>query len=119
MKFVSIFKLDPAELAGPPDEQEMAQMGRLIEEMKSAGVLIDTGGVLPNGESFRVRRAGSNVGVTDGPFSEAKEVVGGFAVLDVKSKDEAISWTRRFLECAGDGVCEMFQIEMFPRPETL
>lgn len=113
MKFVTIFKYDPAR-AAQPDERQYAEMGRLIAEMRAAGVLVDTGGVMPNGTSARVRRSGSHIAVTDGPFTESKEVVGGFAVLDVPSKDDAVAWTRRFLECAGDGVSEL--IEVTPTP---
>ncbi|HEV8020787.1 MAG TPA: YciI family protein [Candidatus Lustribacter sp.] len=113
MKFVTIFKFDP-ERAAPPDEKAYAEMGRLIAEMRDAGVLVDTGGVMPNGTSARVRRSGSHIAVTDGPFTESKEIVGGFAVLDVPSKDDAVAWTRRFLECAGDGVSEL--IEVTPTP---
>jgi hypothetical protein len=110
MKFVSIYKIDPGKLSGPHSEHEMAEMGRLIAEMKAAGVLIDTGGVRPTSTSMHVRRSGSRIDVTDGPYTEAKEVIGGFAVLDVSSKDEAIAWTRRFLECAGDGVAELTEV---------
>jgi hypothetical protein len=115
MKFVSIFKSDPAALAGgPPDEQQDAAMGQLIDEMRRAGVLVDTGGVVPSGTSLRVRRNGSSVTTTDGPFTETKELVGGFAVLNVQSKDEALSWTRRFLDIAGDGVAELHEVSEFP-----
>jgi len=85
-------------------------MGRLIGEMMNAGVLLDTGGVMQDGESFRMRRAGASVSLTDGPFTESKEVIGGFAVLQVQSKDEATAWTRRFLECAGDGLVELHEV---------
>jgi hypothetical protein len=114
MKFVTVFKFDPAAQDGPPTEAEMAAMGSLIGEMRAAGVLVDTGGVMPNGASMRVRRAGTQIAVTDGPFTESKEVVGGFAVLNVSSKDEALAWTRRFLDCAGDGVSELFEVTTIP-----
>ena len=113
MKFVSIFRFDPTR-ATQPDAAKYAEMGRLIGEMRAAGVLVDTGGVMPNGATIRVRRDGAQTSVTDGPFTETKEVVGGFAVLDVASKDEALDWTRRFLDCAGDGVSEL--IEVTPSP---
>ncbi len=114
MKFVSIFRFDPSSHSGPPDDRQMAEMGRLIGEMRAAGVLVDTGGVMPNGASIRVRRSGAQFAVTDGPFTETKEVVGGFAVLDVPSRDEALAWTRRFLDCAGDGVTELFEVTSAP-----
>jgi hypothetical protein len=114
MKFVSIWKVDQARLcAGPPSQEEYAKMGALIGEMMQAGVLMDTGGVMSGGASMRVRRAGSHVTVTDGPFTESKEVVGGYAVFNVKSKEEAIEWTRRFVECAGDGEAELHELAEF------
>jgi hypothetical protein len=114
MRFVSIYKLSPDRFAAPASEAEMTAMGRLIGEMQAAGVLIDTGGTAPTDVSLRVRRAGSQTTVTDGPFTESKEVIGGYAVLDVQSKDEAILWTRRFLDCAGDGVVELMEVTSGP-----
>jgi hypothetical protein len=114
VKFVSILKLDPKSAAKPPSEKNFAAMGQLIGEMQAAGVLVDTGGVLPGSTSLRVRREDGAVTVTDGPFAETKEVVGGFAVFDVQSKDEVIAWTRRFLDCAGDGVTEIHEVTGAP-----
>jgi hypothetical protein len=113
MKFVSIWKPDRAVWAAEPDEEHMVAMGRLIEELMSAGVLLDTGGVSDGGMSLRVQRSGGNVTVTDGPFAETKELVGGFAIFEVNSKDEAIALTRRFLEIAGDGSSELHQVSEF------
>jgi hypothetical protein len=110
MKFLSVFKYDPSTQTGPPTEEDMSRMGRLIGEMSAAGVLVDTGGVEPTGTSMRVRRSGTNTSVTDGPFTESKEVVGGFAVLNVSSREEALTWTNRFLDCATDGVCELIEV---------
>ena len=75
-----------------------------------AGRLLSTGGCLPSALGARVRRSGAKVSVTDGPFSEAKEVVGGCAILEVPSKAEAIEAVRRFLDVVGDGVCEVRQM---------
>ena len=113
MKFVSIFTMSQAAWAAPPTEKEMAEMGQLIGEMQSAGVLVDTGGVMSEGIGFRMRSEGGKISVTDGPFTEAKEVIGGFALLKVHSKDEAIAWTRRFLECAGNGTAELHEVTEF------
>jgi hypothetical protein len=110
MKFVSIWKPDPAAYAAAPDEKQMAAMGQLIRELMSAGVLLDTGGVSDGGSSLRVQRAGGKVTVTDGPFTETKELVGGFAIFKVNSRDEAIALTRRFLDVAGDGVSELHEV---------
>ena len=108
MRFLSIYK--HAETGVPPTTEEMAAMGKLIEEMTNAGTLISTEGCLPTSKGARVRRSGGKLTVTDGPFTESKEVIGGFAVLEAKSREEAIELTKRFLEVAGDGECELRQI---------
>jgi hypothetical protein len=110
MKFVSIWKPDPAAFAAPPDAEHMSAMGALIGELMSAGVLLDTGGVTDGGATLRVQRTGGKTTVTDGPFSETKELVGGFAIFNVNSKDEAIALTRRFLEISGDGAAELHEV---------
>lgn len=110
MKFVSIWK--PAVITDP-DETKMAAMGALIGEMMGAGVLLDTGGVSDGGSALRVQKAGTKVTVTDGPFTETKELVGGFAIFRVASKDEAVAWTRRFLDVAGDGMAELHEVSEF------
>jgi hypothetical protein len=108
MKFLSIYK--SAERSTPPTQEEMARMGKLVEEGMKAGWLVATEGCLPTALGARVRRSGSNLTVTDGPFTEAKEVVGGFAILRVSSKQEAIELARNFLQVAGEGECELRQI---------
>ena len=108
MRFLSIYK--HAETNVPPTTEEMAKMGQLIEEMTNAGTLVSTEGCLPSSKGARVRRSAGKLTVTDGPFTESKEVVGGFALLEAKSREEAIELTRRFLEVAGDGECELRQI---------
>ena len=108
MKFLSIYK--NVERNTPPTQEEMARMGKLVEEGMKAGWLVATEGCLPTSLGARVRRSGSNLTVTDGPFTEAKEVVGGFAILKVNSKEEAIQLTRNFLQVAGEGECELRQI---------
>ena len=108
MKFLSIYK--SVERSTPPTPEEMARMGKLIEEGMKAGWLVATEGCLPTALGARVRRSGSNLTVTDGPFTEAKEVVGGFAILRVNSKQEAIELARTFLQVAGEGECELRQI---------
>ena len=108
MRFLSIYK--HAETNVPPTMEEMTRMGQLIEDMSKAGTLISTEGCLPSSKGARVRRSSGKISVTDGPFTESKEVIGGFALLEAKSKEEAIELTRRFLEVAGDGECELRQI---------
>ena len=109
MRFLSIYKPSKAEGA-PPRESEMAEMGKLIEEGFREGWLLSTEGCLPSAKGARVRLSDGKVQVTDGPFTEAKEVIGGFAMLRANSKAEAIELTRRFLKIAGDGECEIRQV---------
>ena len=116
MRYLSIFK--SPERDTPPTEQEMAVMGKYIEERARAGVLLSAEGCLPSAYGSRVRRSGDKVGVTDGPFAEAKEVVGGLALFQVNSKEEAIEEARKFLEVAGtDGECEIRQLYEVPALE--
>lgn len=108
MRFLSIYKA--RETNTPPTTDEIARMGALVDEMTNAGVLLATEGCLPSAKGARVRRSGSNIAVTDGPFTESKELVAGFALLEAKSKEEAIELAKRFLDVVGDGECEIRQI---------
>jgi hypothetical protein len=108
MKFLSIYKA--VERTTPPSQQEMEAMGKLIEEGMKKGWLVATEGCLPSALGARVRRSGSNISVTDGPFAEAKEVVGGFAILKANSKAEAIQLAKDFLKVVGEGECELRQV---------
>jgi hypothetical protein len=108
MRFLSIYKAPETNV--PPTTEEMAKMGKLIEEMTNAGVLLATEGCLPSAKGARVRRSGGKLTVIDGPFTESKELIAGFALLNAKSKEEAIELTKRFLEVAGEGECEIRQI---------
>jgi hypothetical protein len=105
MKFLSMYK--SVERNTPPTAEAMAAMGKLIEEGMRAGWLLATEGCLPSALGARVRRSGGNVTVTDGPFTEAKEVVGGFAILKADSKEEAIQLAKDFLKVVGEGECEL------------
>ena len=108
MRFLSIYKT--AETNVPPTPEYIARMEKLIDDMTRAGTLIATEGCLPSALGARVRRSAGKVTVTDGPFVETKEVVGGFAILEARSKEEAIELARTFLDVAGDGECEIRQI---------
>jgi hypothetical protein len=108
MRFLSIYKA--VETNTPPSAEYMARMEKLIEESMKAGVLLATEGCLPSALGARVRSSGGKVTVTDGPFTESKELVAGFALLEAGSKAEAIALARTFLEVAGDGECEIRQI---------
>jgi hypothetical protein len=83
------------------DENLYAEMGKFIEELTAAGVLLATGGLEAGG--VRVTSVGDEITVTDGPFTEAKEAVAGFALVEVRSREEAIELTRRFRRIVGDG----------------
>jgi hypothetical protein len=108
MKFLSIYKT--AERSAPPSQEEMSKMGKLIEEGMKAGWLLGTEGCLPSALGARVRLSGGKLTVTDAPFTEAKELVGGFAILRTNSKEEAIELAKQFLPVAGDGECELRQL---------
>ncbi len=108
MRFLSIYKT--VERNTPPSQDEMAAMGKLIEEGMKAGWLLSTEGCLPSDLGARVRRADGNTTVTDGPFTEAKELVGGFAILKADSKEAAITLARQFLSVVGQGECELRQL---------
>jgi hypothetical protein len=108
MKFLSVYK--NVERNTPPSVEEMTRMGKLVEEGFRAGWLVATEGCMPTNLGARVRQSNGKQSVTDGPFTESKEVIGGFAILQVKSKQEAIELTQRFLKVAGDGECELRQV---------
>jgi len=108
MKFLSIYKT--VERNVPPSPEEMAKMGKLVEEGMKAGFLLSTEGCLPSALGARVRQSNGKVTVTDGPFAESKEVVGGFAILEAESKEEAIELAKEFIRVAGDGECEIRQL---------
>ena len=93
MRFMTMVRA--AENQGAPPEALMHAIAKGSEESARAGTLIDTGGLAPSAIGTRVRVSGGKLSVTDGPFAEAKEVVGGYAVLQVNSKEEAIEWLKR------------------------
>lgn len=108
MKFLSIYKT--AETGALPTQEDMDKMGKLIEEGMKAGYLLAVEGCMPSATGARVRQSKGKVTVTDGPFAESKEIVGGFALLQANSKREAIELVRQFLQVAGDGECELRQV---------
>lgn len=108
MKFLSIYKT--VETNAPPSQEMMDKMNRLIEESMKAGELISTEGCLPSALGARVRLDNGKATVTDGPFTESKEIVGGFALLEARSKADAIEMAKRFLNVVGGGECELRQI---------
>jgi hypothetical protein len=91
-----------------PDEALYAEMAKFIEETAAAGILLATGGLEPGGT--RVVSNGGEIDVVDGPFTEAKEAVAGFALVEVSSKEEAIELARRFRRIVGDGTSVIQQV---------
>ena len=113
MRFLSLVRVQE-NTSQVPSEKLMADMGKLIEEMTAKGVLLETAGLRPTSEGVRLRNNRGKLSRTDGPFTEAKEVVGGYALLKADSMAEAIALTNRFLEVHGDEwdvTCEVRQIE--------
>ena len=113
MRFLSLIRVQ--ENAGKmPSERLMTEMGKLMGEMKGAGKLLDTAGLAPTAQGKRVRLHAGRISIVDGPFTESKEVIGGFAMLDAHSMDEAIALTERFVELhVADGWeldCEVRQL---------
>ena len=107
MRFMTIYK-PGEESTTPPTQEHMAAMGKFIEELAKSGVLVTTDGLQHSSKGARVRmNADGSFKVTDGPFTEAKEVIGGYAIVNVKSKAEAIELTKRFLKVAGGGESEI------------
>jgi hypothetical protein len=112
MRFLSIYMCP--ERNTPPTPEEMARMGKLIEDSMKSGQLIATEGCMPSALGARVRVDNGNYTVSDGPFTEAKEVVGGLAILEAPSKEAAIGYVKGFLAVVGQGECELRQIYETP-----
>jgi hypothetical protein len=96
MKFMVMVK--GHEVAGPPPQELMEGIAKLGEDAARAGVMVETGGLYPTAMGARVRVEKGKLSVTDGPFAEGKEVIGGYAVYEVNSKQDAIEWTKQFMQ---------------------
>jgi len=105
MRYICVYQA--RETSAPPDPKQMAGVGNLIAEMNKAGVLLATEGCAPSANGFRLRAEGGTVGVTDGPFSETKELLAGYCLIRVKSKVEAVEWSKRFMSIMGEGSSEV------------
>ena len=116
MTYLSMIRIDE-QSAREPSAQLMQDMGKLIDELTRAGLLISTAGLRPTSEGVRVRLRNGKLSSTDGPFTETKEVIGGYAVLEANSMQEALELTRRFLRVHGDEwdiECEVRQLDYQP-----
>jgi hypothetical protein len=120
MRFMIVVKATKDTEAGiMPNEELIAEMAAYHEELAKAGVLLDANGLQPTSKGFRVRYSGGKRTVIDGPFAEAKELIGGYTIIDVKSREEAMEWARRFPNPTTDGreaeieVRQLFELEDF------
>jgi hypothetical protein len=115
MRYMMLVKADNDYEAGlPPPPELLGAIGKLADEMVKAGVLLETGGLLPSSRGARVRVSGGKLTVTDGPFAETKELVGGYAIVRANSREEAIELGKQFMEVHArvlgpsyDGQCEV------------
>jgi hypothetical protein len=127
MKVLGMLRADAeTESGAPPSADLMAKMGTFIEEVTKAGVLLATDGLKPSSYGKRVSLSDGKVTVVDGPFTESKELVASYGLFQVKTMDEAIEWTSRFLKVLGQGECELrpileptdFPPDIFPPGEA-
>lgn len=124
MRFMIIVKATPDSEAGlmpqgEAGERLMAQMAQYHEELAQAGALLDGSGLQPSSKGWRVRYSGDKRKVVDGPFAESKELIAGYTLIQVKSREEALEWSRRFPNPVGEGkeaeieVRQLFELDDF------
>jgi hypothetical protein len=114
MRYLYLYKPGKPESDAPPTPQETEAMGKLIEDMSKAGVLLAAEGCLPSSKGVRIRIDSGKFTVMDGPFPETKGLIAGFCLVQVKSKAEAIEWGKRFLTIVGEGESEICQLHERP-----
>lgn len=114
MKVLSIVTFDRHGPQPHEDPDTPPRMEALIAEMREKGVLVDTGGRANEMLEMQITRKNGSIAVTDGPFTETKEIVGGYALLEVKDRNEAIAWTDRFLGILGTGTCYLHEVSRPP-----
>jgi hypothetical protein len=108
-----------------PEEKLFAEMADYHEQLAKAGVLLDGSGLQPSAKGWRIRYEGGRRTIVDGPFSETKELVAGYTIIQVRSREEALEWTRRFpapmgeLEDAEIEVRQMFELEDFEPSKSI
>jgi hypothetical protein len=123
MKYLMFIKLSESYRSQPMPKGLMDAMDKFVSDGFTSGVLKDTGGLKPTSEATRIRLRGGKLTVTDGPFTEAKEVVGGYAIVEVKSKEEALEIGRQFMELhrlhwpGFEGESELRPMEEFEPPK--
>jgi hypothetical protein len=126
MRFMIIVKANKDSEAGVmPKKELMEQMGKFHEELHKAGVLLDATGLQASSKGWRIKYSGGKRVVTDGPFAETKELIAGYTLIQVKSREEALEWSRRYPNPAGEGkdcdieVRQLFEMEDFDAPEEV
>jgi hypothetical protein len=126
MRLMMIVKATKDSEAGVmPSEKLMSDMQKYHEELQKAGVLLDASGLKPSSKGWRVKYSGSKRTVVDGPFAEAKELIAGYTIIQVKSREEAMEWARRFPNPSIDGkeaeieVRQFFELEDFAPGEAV
>jgi hypothetical protein len=126
MRFMIVVKATKESEAGVmPHEQMLTDMAKYHEELQKAGVLLDASGLQASAKGWRIKYSGQKRTVVDGPFAEAKELIAGYTMIQVKSKDEAMEWARRFPNPALDGtegeieVRQLFELDDFGPSEAL
>jgi len=108
MRFMILRKADKKSEAGVmPSQELLAAMGKYMEEMVNAGVMLGGDGLHPSSKGMRVRFSGGKAVVTDGPFAETKELLAGYCIIQVKSREEAIDWVKRWPALDDDGTLEL------------
>jgi hypothetical protein len=104
MRFLGYTLADEAELpAEPPSPELFERMGQFVEEATKAGVIVATGGIAPTSEGARITLEDGKFTIIDGPFAEAKELVGGWALMECRDLPEAVEWSKRFVGVLGRG----------------
>ncbi len=124
MRFMILVKATNDSEAGlMPGEDLLAAMADYHEQLAKAGVLLDGNGLHPSAKGWRIKWAGGKKTIVDGPFSEAKELVAGYTIINVKSREEALEWTKRFpnpaLEDGEIEIRQMFELEDFGESEAI
>ena len=116
MKFLSMIRVQE-NTGQQPSQRLMAEMGKLMDETTKSGALVSTAGLTPTSQGVRMRSNHGKVTRSDGPFTESKEVIGGFAILEAKDMAEALELTRRFLAVHGDEWDVTCEVRPFAGPE--
>ncbi len=98
MKYLAFIRHSESYRSGPPPAALMKAMGEYVERSKKEGTLVDTGGLLPSKDGFRIRLSNEKITVTDGPFTETKEIISGWAIIEASSKEKAVAFSREFME---------------------